>query len=153
MARIEDIYQPTRDQVAGLAIAEPTTSPWVAPKPLFRSTIALVTSAALHPRSTPPFAAGSAEFRKLPASTPASDLVMSHISINYDRGGFQRDINTVYPVDRMGELVAEGIVGALAPNGYSVMGSTDPATMSATADAMAADMREAKVEAALFLPV
>ena len=128
MARTEDIPQPTRDVVLALACPELPGSPWVSARPLQDSRIAILTSAALHPRTELPFAAGTAEFRTLPASFAAADMALSHISINFDRNGFQRDINVVYPIDRLRELAAEGIVGAVADTHYSVMGSTDPAT-------------------------
>ncbi len=39
---------------------------------------------------------------------------MSHISVNFDRTGFQQDLNTVFPIDRLRELVADGEVGSMA---------------------------------------
>jgi hypothetical protein len=47
-------------------------------------------------------------YRVIPAETPASDLVMSHISVNFDRTGFQQDLNVAFPIDRLRELVAGG---------------------------------------------
>jgi D-proline reductase (dithiol) PrdB len=41
---------------------------------------------------------------------PAADTLMSHVSINFDRAGFQRDLNVVYPMDRMRELAPEGVI-------------------------------------------
>jgi D-proline reductase (dithiol) PrdB len=83
-----------------------------------------------------PFAAGSAEYRELPATLAPGDMLMSHISINFDRIGFQRDVNVVYPIDRMRDLARAGLVGAVADTHYSVMDSTDPQTMTVTADAV-----------------
>jgi D-proline reductase (dithiol) PrdB len=153
MARLEDIPQPTRDAVAGLQIAEPDTAPWVTPRPLAESRIAIVTSAALHRRSEMPFPAGTAEFRELPTTLAPADMLMSHISINFDRIGFQRDINVAYPIERFNELAAEGVVGSLAPTHYSVMGSTDPATMAATADGIVGRSKQEDVDAVLLCPV
>ena len=153
MARLEDIPQPTRDAVAALAIAEPATSPWVAPKPLRESRIAILTSAALHRRSEMPFPAGTAEFRELPSTLAPADMLMTHISINFDRIGFQRDINVVYPIDRLNEFAAERVIGSVAPTHYSVMGSTDPATMAATADGIVGRLEQESVDAVLLCPV
>jgi D-proline reductase (dithiol) PrdB len=136
MARIEDIPQPTRDNIFALASPELPGSPWVQPKPLADCRLAVLTSAALHPRSEMPFAAGSAEYRELPATLAPGDMLMSHISINFDRIGFQRDVNVVYPIDRMRDLARAGLVGAVADTHYSVMDSTDPQTMTVTADAV-----------------
>ena len=153
MARIEDIPQATREAVLALACPEPTTFPWVRPRPLGQSRIAILTSAALHRRSEMPFPAGTAEFRELPATLPASDIHMSHISINFDRAGFQRDINVAYPIDRLKELAAEGVIGSVADTHFSVMGSTDPATMVQTADALAGRLKQDNVDAVLLCPV
>ena len=153
MARIEDIPQATRDVVLALACPELPGQPWVQPKPLAQCRIALLTSAALHRRSEMPFAAGSPEFRALPADLPASDILMSHISINYDRSGFERDINVAYPIDRLKELAVEGVISSVAPTHYSVMGSTDPATMAASADAITARLKQEGVDAVILAPV
>jgi D-proline reductase (dithiol) PrdB len=153
MARIEDIPPATRETILALASPELPGSPWVQSKPLAQSRIAIISSAALHRSTEMPFAAGSPEFRELPSSLPASDILTSHISINFDRVGLQRDINVVYPVDRLTELAAEGVVGSVAPTNFAVMGSTDPATMTATADGIAARLRLDGVDAALLSPV
>lgn len=153
MARIEDIPLGTREAVVGLACPEPANFPWVRPRPLAQSRIAILTSAALHRRSEMPFPAGTAEFRELPSSLPASEMLMSHISINFDRAGFQRDINVAYPIDRLKELAAQGVIGSVADTHYSVMGSTDPITMVQTADALAGRLKQENVDAILLCPV
>ena len=153
MARLDEIPQPTRDAVAALTIAEPETNPWVSAPPLTRSRIAILTSAALHHRSEMPFPAGSAEFRELPSTLAPADMLMTHVSINFDRIGFQRDINIAYPIDRLNELAAERIIGSVAPTHYSVMGSTDPATMAGTADGIVARLKQESVDAVILCPV
>jgi D-proline reductase (dithiol) PrdB len=153
MARIEDIPQPTRDVVLGLACQELPGVPWVVPKPLSQCRIAILTSAALMHRADMPFPAGTAECRQLPSSLAPADMRMSHISINFDRVGFQRDINVAYPIDRLRELAADGTIGAVADTHYSVMGSTDPATMSETADGIVGLLKQQEVDAVLLCPV
>ncbi len=153
MARIEDIPQPTRDAILGLACPAPENAPWVTGVPLGRRKVAIVTSAALHRRDEPPFPAGSPEFRELPAATPAGEFVMSHVSINFDRAGFQRDINVAYPVDRMRELADDGIIGSAADTNFAVMGSTDPKLMCETVEALMTRFARDRIDAVLFSPV
>jgi len=153
MARIEDIPEPTRTAVLGLSIVPVATPAFVGGPPLARRRVALVSSAALYRRGEAPFLPGSAEYRALPADLPPGEILMSHVSIGFDRSGWQRDRNTVYPLERLRELAAEGVVGALAPTHYSVMGSTDPQAMAASADAIAARMRAEGVDAAALSPV
>lgn len=153
MARIEDIPEPTRGNVLALDCPAFPNQPFVAGPPLGRRRVAIVSSAALHRREEQPFPAGTAEVRLLPADLPAAALVMSHISINFDRTGFQRDINTAYPIDRLRELAAEGLIGGVAPTHYAVMGSTDPRTMEATADQIVGQLKQERIDAVLLTPV
>jgi D-proline reductase (dithiol) PrdB len=73
--------------------------------------------------------------------------------VNYDRTGFQRDINTVYPIDRLRELAAEGVIGSLADTHYAVMGANDPKQWDALADQLADRLRQDRVDAVLLSPV
>ena len=40
----------------------------------------------------------------------------------YDISGPQEDINCVFPMQRLLEMEAEGVIGELAPTAYSFMG-------------------------------
>jgi D-proline reductase (dithiol) PrdB len=153
MARLEDIPQPTREAVFTAPCPTFETQPFVFGPPLAQRRVAIVSSAALIRRGDRPFAFGSAECRFLPASLPAADILMSHVSINYDRTGFQRDLNVVYPIDRLRELAAEGVIGGVAETHYTVMGSTDPAGMTATADQIAGQLRQERIDSILLSPV
>ena len=153
MAHLEDIPQPTRDALVALVSTSFDSSPFVTGPKLSERKIAIVSSAALIKRGDPTFPFGSPEVRLLPADLPAADMLMSHVSINFDRTGFQRDRNIAYPIDRLRELAADGVIGAVADTHYSVMGSTDPATMVATADNIAANLERERIRAVLLVPV
>jgi len=153
MARIDDIPEPTRGAIMALECVEFPGQPFVAGPPLAQRRVAVVSSAALVARGTAPFMPGSAEVRMLPASLPASDILMSHVSINYDRAGWVRDINTVYPLDRLRDLAAAGVIGSVAETHYAVMGSTDPRTMEATADQIVGQLKQERSDAVLLSPV
>jgi D-proline reductase (dithiol) PrdB len=149
MARTEDIPQSTRD----VPCPSFDTTPFVAGPPLSERRFAIVSSAALIRRGDMPFAFGSAECRFLPAVTPVGEILISHVSINFDRAGFQRDINVVYPIDRLRELAAEGVIGGVADTHYTVMGSTDPVGMVAAADQIAGQLRQERIDSILLSPV
>ncbi len=153
MARLEDIPQPTRDAVVAAPCPAYDTQPFVVGPPLAQRRVAIVSSAALIRRGDKPFPFGSAECRFLPASMPAGDILTSHVSINFDRAGFQRDLNVVYPIDRLRELAAEGVIGGVAETHFTVMGSTDPAGMTATADQIAGQLRQERIDSILLSPV
>jgi D-proline reductase (dithiol) PrdB len=151
MARIEDIPQPARDTILALNCPAFPDTPWVEPTPLHESRIAILTTGAFHEKSEMPFSTGTAEFRALPTSL--TNPAISHISINFDRSGMQRDINVAYPIDRLKELADEGKIGSVADTHYSVMGSTDPMIMTETADAISAHLKQNAVDALLLCPV
>jgi D-proline reductase (dithiol) PrdB len=153
MARIEDIPQPTRDAVLALPCPDFATTPFVAGPPLAQRRVAILSSAALIRRGETPFPFGSGECRFLPADTPTGDILVSHVSINFDRSGFQRDVNVVYPIDRLRELAAEGVIGGVADTHYTVMGSTDPAAMEAAVDQIAGQLRQERIDSVLLSPV
>jgi D-proline reductase (dithiol) PrdB len=153
MARLEDIPQPTRDVVANLPCPAFDTQPFVGGPKLARRRVAIVTSAALIRRGDAPFPFGSGEARVIPSDIPAGEQLISHVSINFDRSGFQRDRNVVFPLDRLNELAAEGIIGSVADSHYTVMGSTDPAAMTEAADQVAGLLQQDRVDAVLLTPV
>jgi D-proline reductase (dithiol) PrdB len=128
-------------------------TPPLAGPPLAERRVVLISTAGLHRRGDTPFRPGDGSYRVIPGDTPASDLVMSHISVNFDRTGFQQDLNVVFPIDRLRELVAGGIVGSMAERHYSFMGAFPPAAAEPHAQHLAGLLKADKVDAALLVPV
>ncbi len=153
MARPQDIPEPTRTAVLNIECPVFEATPFVAGKPLSQRKVAIVSSAALVQRGEPPFPFGSTEVRLLPAGVPANALLMSHVSINFDRHGFARDANTAYPLERLHALAAEGMIGSVAETHYTVMGSSDPVGMAAAADQVSGQLKQENVDAVLLTPV
>jgi D-proline reductase (dithiol) PrdB len=92
-------------------------------RPLSECALAIVTSAGLHCRGDEPFGREDPTFRIIPATAAPADLLQSHSSLAFDKTAFIRDVNVVFPIDRLGELVREGRVGRIGPRHYSVMGA------------------------------
>jgi D-proline reductase (dithiol) PrdB len=92
-------------------------------------------------------------YRVIPGDSSASDLAMSHVSSNFDRVGFQQDWNVVFPLDRLREIAADGLIGSLSDRHYSFMGATEPTTMEPAARELAGRLARAGVDAALLVPV
>jgi D-proline reductase (dithiol) PrdB len=153
MARLEDIPEPTRTAVANLPCPSFDTTPFVIGPSLSERRVAIVSSAALIRRGDKPFPVGSGEYRAVPERWPNNEILISHVSINFDRAGFQRDINVVYPIDRLREFAADGVIGSVADAHYTVMGSTDPAAMVESADGIAAALLADKCNAVVLAPV
>ncbi len=139
-------------------LAHPDT-PWT---PLRRDprecTVALVTTAGVHLPSDAPFdmsdRQGDPSFREIPTDAPGSLLSVTHDY--YDHRDADRDVNVVFPVDRLRELRDAGEIGRTAPAHYSFMGHvTGPhvATLrDATSREVARRLGEADVDLVVLSP-
>lgn len=99
--------------------------PW-APlrKPLAESTVVLLSSGGVHLRSDRPFNInGDATYRVIPKGALQDELAITHQA--YDRTDALKDINLVFPLERLRELEAERVIGRLAGDhyGFGLMGS------------------------------
>jgi D-proline reductase (dithiol) PrdB len=136
------------------------THPWVSGPPLAQRRVAIISTAGLHRRDDRPFAvtAGNAraiagDYRVIPKTIAANDLVMSHVSTNFDRTGFQQDWNVVFPLDRLHALAEAGVIGSVAAFHYSFMGATEPRHMESAAHELARLLQQDQVNAVLLVPV
>jgi D-proline reductase (dithiol) PrdB len=127
--------------------------PFVTGPALGSRRIAVVTSAGLMRRGERPFVSGDTDFRVIPADTRAGDILMSHVSVNFDRTGFQRDLNVVLPLDRLRTMAEIGAIGSVAANHYSFMGATDPRGMQDHARTVAGRLKDDGVDGVLLTPV
>ena len=153
MARLDRMPEDERKHLLALPCPRYDSTPWAVGPSLAKRRVALVSTAGLQRRGDRPFGLGAADYRVIPAETPANELVMSHISTNFDRTGFQQDWNVVLPIDRLRELAEEGVIGGVASCHYSFMGATDPTQMEGTARDLAGVMRRDGVDAVLLVPV
>ena len=153
MARLSDLPAGMAEHLLKLPLPEFDDTPLVAGPGLAERRVALVTSAGLVRRGEEAFAPGAADYRVLPGDVRGSELLMSHISVNYDRSGFVEDANVVFPIDRLRELAAEGAIGSVADFHYSFMGATDPAGMVDPAGEVAGLLKADRVDAVLLTPV
>jgi D-proline reductase (dithiol) PrdB len=153
MVRMTDLPQTTQTGMANLDCPQFEQKPFVAGPPLAARRIAVVTSAGLVRRGERPFWSGDADYRVLPSDTPADQILMSHVSVNFDRTAFQRDINVVLPLDRLAALRAAGTIGSVASAHYSFMGATDPRGMEANARGLAGLLKSDRVDGVLLTPV
>lgn len=108
---------------ASMPLPEFDETPFVKPKPLAEAKVAIVTTAALHRVGTPNFEIGDSDFHYETLPSDARDLMLGHYSVNFDRGGFAADINVVYPIDRLQELAASGVIADVAENHYAFAGN------------------------------
>jgi D-proline reductase (dithiol) PrdB len=128
-------------------------TPWAEGPALVKRRVAIITTAGLALRSDTPFKAGAADYRVLPADAPAAEVVMSHVSVNYDRTGFQEDVNVVFPLDRLRELERDSVIGSVADFHYSFMGAASIRAIEPKAKELAGLLKKDKVDAVLLSPV
>jgi D-proline reductase (dithiol) PrdB len=153
MTRLQDLPAAMAKRLADLECPDFATTPWVEGPPLGRRRVAVVSSAGLVVRGENPFRGRDADYRVIPSATPSDRLLVSHISLNYDRTGFQEDWNVVFPLDRLRELAAAGEIGLVAAKHYSFMGATDPVQMEGYAREVAGHLKKDHVEAVVLSPV
>jgi D-proline reductase (dithiol) PrdB len=128
-------------------------TPFAAGPPLRERRVAIVTTSGLHVPGDRPFTVGSPDYRVIPGDAAATDLIMSHVSVNFDRSGFQEDVNVVFPMERLRELEAERIIGSIADFHYSFMGAASIRAIEPKARELAALLERDRVDAVLLTPV
>ncbi len=153
MTRLTDLPPAQAKRLAELECPDFATRPWVAGPPLAARRVAIVSSAGLVVRGENPFRGRDPDYRAIPADTAPAELLIGHISINFDRTGFQEDWNVVFPLDRLNELAAEGVIGSVAETHYSFMGATDPVEMEPYARELAGHLKQDRVDAVILSPV
>lgn len=126
--------------------------------PLHRATIALVTTAGVHMKDQLPFdmqnSQGDATFRLLPGDVAPQDLTITHDY--YDHAAADRDVNTVFPIVRLRELIAHGLVGGTASFHVGAMGhilgEMERRLVTESAPAIAQEIRRAGADYAIISP-
>ena len=93
---------------------------------LDKSTVAIVTAGGVHLKSQEAFnianELGDLSYRVIPPDVNSADLMVTHH--HYDHGDADQDINVVFPLDVLNDLVAEGFIGGVAKKHVGYMGYT-----------------------------
>ena len=157
MARLADLGEWEQELLLQMLDEIPAYSgqPWQSGAPLAQRRVALLTTSGIHRHDDHAYSDGAVanEYRVIPGDVNADELVMSHLSSNFDRTGFQQDTNVVFPIDRLRELATEGVIGSLAAFHYAVMGAARLPGLEATARQIAKLLKQDSVDAVLLTPV
>lgn len=133
--------------------------PWTpVTKKLNESIVALVTTAGVHHRDQEPFDMkdpnGDSSFRVIDVTKPLTELKITHDY--YDHADADRDINIVFPVERLREFEQEGLIGRLADRHYGfmghIMGPHLPTLINKTAPEVARLLKAVSVDIVLLTP-
>ena len=153
MVRLSDLPEVSRQLLIDFDCPVMDGRPWTGGPPLAERRIAIVTTAGLQRRGDPAFHLGAGGYRVIPGDTTGGDLVMTHASINFDRSGFQEDVNVAFPIDRLRELEADGAIGSAGDYHYAFMGATHPDQMAPAAEKVAGLLRDDGVDSVLLVGV
>ncbi len=128
------------------------TIPWTRLKrPVSEATAALVTTGGVHLRRDRPFSPSSdPSFRVIPRDARPGDLAITHQA--YDRRDAMRDINLVFPLERLRELEADGIIGRVAAEHYGFGLVDRGSALLGPGPEVAAGLLDAHVDLALLVP-
>ena len=105
--------------------------------------VALATAAGVHLKTDKRFnLAGDTTFREIPDTAHSSDLMVSHGG--YDNADANRDINCMFPIDRLHELAKKGFIKSVAEFHYGFMGGggDQEAFTNSTGPAIAKKLKE-----------
>jgi D-proline reductase (dithiol) PrdB len=126
-------------------------------KPLAEARISLVSSCGVHLKTDRPMDVchplGDFTFRRVPSHAKAEELVIHQLK--YPHNDADLDINVIFPIERLQELVQEGILGPLCADFFSFIGyNMDPDKFERTVarDIAEAVVKDQAADAALLAP-
>jgi D-proline reductase (dithiol) PrdB len=100
-------------------------------KPLSESRLTFISTAGVQSKGSLPFdtvhPVGDYTFRRVPSNSKPVDLEIHQLK--YPTNGAERDLNVIFPIERLQELKEEGFIGELAPNFFSFIGYNMDAEM------------------------
>ncbi len=151
------LWQTVNERYPGSMISKYDVVP-LAPlrQPLAESRLTFVSTAGVQPVGSLPFdvvhPVGDYTFRRVPSTASPSDLEIHQLK--YPTDGAHRDLNVIFPVERLQELAREGVVGSLTPDFFSFIGyNMDPDLLERTlAEDLAQAVQDQQADLALLCP-
>ncbi len=93
-------------------------------KPLTDARLTFVSTAGVQPKNTLPFdtahPVGDYTFRRVPSRSKPEELEIHQLK--YPTVGAERDLNVIFPIERLQELAADKIIGGLTTDFFSFIG-------------------------------
>ena len=153
MARLSDLHPNQQATLKALECPKFDETKLVPKRPLNECRVALVSSAGLMQRGDENIAGNSSDYRSFAQSCPDRDILVNHISVNFDRTALAEDINTVFPRAILASMEEDGIIEHAAKTHYSFMGATAPEKLQASAGQLATALKTARINTVCLLPV
>ncbi len=123
-------------------------------KPLSESKVMLIGSGGIYRTGQIAFhTKDDTSVRVIDANTESSELRTAHFA--YDQTDAREDPNCVFPLERLRELAAEGVIGSLNGNAYGFMGGiySTRRTLAGTAEILLGQCRAEEPDLVLLVPV
>ncbi len=153
MVRLVDVPEPERSMIAELECPTYEHSPFTTAATPENRHVAIVSSAGFIVRGERPLLPRHAGYRSIASSVDDKDILCSHVSTNFDRTGFQQDLNVMLPRDRLRGLEHDGTIGKAADIHYAFMGATDPEDLERSARELGQSMLALGVNTVVLAPV
>jgi len=153
MVRLTDVPEPERTVIADLVCPAYKSTAFTRPVAAHQRHVAIVSSAGLIVRGERPMLSNETGYRAIASSVDDNDILCSHVSTNFDRTGFQQDLNVMLPRDRLAELENGGGIGKAADTHYAFMGATNPEKLEDKARELGRSMLALGVNTVVLAPV
>ncbi|OED34805.1 hypothetical protein AB833_31860 [Chromatiales bacterium (ex Bugula neritina AB1)] len=153
MPRLSNVVANERAHLESLECPTFENTAFVSPRPLKDCRVALVSSAGLMQRKGKNISGSSAQYQSFDRSIRDRDLLINHVSVNFDRSGYSEDVNTVFPRELLNELADDGVIAGVSDPHYSFMGATAPEKMREYVDQLATELKENSINTVCLLPV
>lgn len=136
-----------------------TDIPWAPLKrEVGKSKLALITSSGVHLKSQSPFDMldpnGDPTCREISSDSVVEDFIITHNY--YDHSDADKDVNIVFPIERIRELKASGSIGEINHRHFSfmghILGQHVDTLKNATAPEIARYLNEDSVDIAILTP-
>jgi D-proline reductase (dithiol) PrdB len=151
------LWETVNDRYPGSMITKDDLVPLAPPsRPLSEARLTFVSTAGVQPKDTLPFdvvhPVGDYSFRRVPSDSAPADLEIHQLK--YPTDGARRDLNVIFPIERLQELRAEGVIGDLTASFFSFIGyNMDPELLERTlAEDIADAVRDEMTDLALLCP-
>ena len=151
MTKISEMPAVARGFISNLDLTTFDDPAWNTPVPAQQRRVSIVSTAAVSRRGDKPFSWLARDHRVFHKTD--RDLIMTHVAVEFDRSGWQQDLNVIIPLDRLEEMAQNDEIGSIADEHYSFMGAADPVTMEKSAREVAGKMKQEGVNTVFLIPI
>ena len=120
-------------------------------RPIAQATVAVIATGGVHLCRDEPFdLKKEASFRAIPRNASNADLCITHGA--YDHRDASRDLNLIFPLERLLELEAAGVIGRVADVHYGFGLVQDPRDLLALGHQVGIKLAQAGVDLVVLVP-